>query len=161
MLQVEGVEVNAEDMKGEATALQYAALAGNEPCVDLLLSYGASCSSEIQDIIRDKIPHFDPVKFTTARTGRPLKNILFNLIELGDNVDSLDSYVGTRTNVDWNADNGQYTLLQYACDMGRDGVAGYLLDHGARYDVCATNSQPAPVIAASHGYHKVKQILPE
>ena len=108
-------------MKGESTALQYAAIAGHEACVDLLLSYGASCNQEIQNVIREKMPHFDPVWFNSSRSGRPLKNILFNLIELGDNVSGMDSYVRGRDNMDWNADNGQYTLLQYACDMGREG----------------------------------------
>ena len=46
LLQCEGVEVNAEDMKGEATPLQYSVLAGHEAAVDLLLSYGASCGPE-------------------------------------------------------------------------------------------------------------------
>ena len=161
LLQCEGVEVNAEDMKGEATALQYAATAGHQACVDLLLSYGASCSPEIQNIIREKMPHFDPVWFNSSRSGRPLKNIMFNLIELGDNVAGLDSYVRGRDNVDWNADNGQHTLLQYACDLGREGMVTYILAHGAGYDVRATNSRPAPVIAASHGYHKVLKVFTE
>ena len=161
LLQCEGVEVNSEDMKGEATALQYAALAGHEAGVDLLLSAGASCSQEIQNIIREKMPHFDPVWFNSCRSGRPLKNILFNLIELGDNVAGLDSYVRGRDNVDWDADNGQHTLLQYACDMGRAGVVAYLLEHGASYHVTATHSKPAPVIAASHGFHRVLRVFTE
>ena len=37
LLQMPGIEVNAEDMKGEATPLYYAALAACEPAVDLLL----------------------------------------------------------------------------------------------------------------------------
>ena len=132
LLQCEGVEVNAEDMKGEATPLQYAALAGHEAAVDLLLSYGASCGPEIQTVLREKLPHLDPVWFSTARTARPLKNILFNLIELGDGVAGLETYVAGRTTVDWDADNGQHTLLQYACEMGRAGVVRVLLERGAR-----------------------------
>ena len=69
---------------------------GNEACVDLLLSYGAHCSSEIQTIIRENFPGFDGGKLTNTRAARPLKNILFNLIELGDNVDGLNSYVTAR-----------------------------------------------------------------
>ena len=69
LLQCEGVGVNAEDMKGEATPLQYAVLAGHEAAVDLL-----------QTVLREKLPHLDPVWFSTARTARPLKSILFNLI---------------------------------------------------------------------------------
>ena len=42
LLQIPGIEMNAEDMKGEATPLYYAAIAGNERVVDLLLSFGAS-----------------------------------------------------------------------------------------------------------------------
>ena len=133
LLQCECVEVNAEDMKGEATALQYAALAGNKDAVDLLLSFGANVNPEIEKIIRDKIPDMDPAALqSAARGGRPVKNVLFNLVELSDNVSGVDTYVSGRDNVEWNADNGQYTLLQYACDLGRDGIVGYLLDQGAR-----------------------------
>ena len=116
LLQCEGVGVNAEDMKGEATSLQYAVLAGHEAAVDLL-----------QTVLREKLPHLDPVWFSTARTARPLKNILFNLIELGDGVAGLETYVAGRTSDDWDADNGQHTLLQYACEMGRAGVVRVLL----------------------------------
>ena len=38
-------QVNAEDMKGEATPLYYAALAGSEPAVDLLLLYGGDAQN--------------------------------------------------------------------------------------------------------------------
>merc|ERR1712218_93239 len=56
-------------MKSEATPLQYAVLAGHGAAVDLL-----------QTVLREKLPHLDPVWFSTARTARPLKSILFNLI---------------------------------------------------------------------------------
>ena len=39
------MKVNAEDMKGEATPLYYAALAGCEPAVDLLLLYGGDAQN--------------------------------------------------------------------------------------------------------------------
>ena len=162
LLQVDDLEVNAEDMKSESTALQYAALAAHTDCVDLLLSHGANLTPEIETLIRDKIPDFDPQSFKTAkRGGRPLKNILFNMIEMGDNVQGLENYVSGRDNVDWNADNGQFTLLQYACDLGRDKIVEYLLDQGARYDGSGTasNSEPACVIAASHGYYKVLRVF--
>ena len=109
LLQCEGVEVNAEDMNGEATPLQYSVRAGHEAAVDLLLSYGASCGPEIQTVLREKLPHLDPVWFSTGRTARPLKNILFNLIKLGDGVPELETYVAGRANVDWDADNGQHS----------------------------------------------------
>ena len=38
-------QVNAEDMKGEATPLYYAALAACEPAVDLLLLYGGDAQN--------------------------------------------------------------------------------------------------------------------
>ena len=161
LLQCEGIEVNAEDMKGEATPLQYAALAGHEAAVDLLLSYGASCGPEIQTVLREKLPHLDPVWFSTARTARPLKNILFNLIELGDGVAGLETYVAGRTSVDWDADNGQHTLLQYACEMGRAGVVRVLLERGAACERTAANTKPGPVIAASHGHHRVLRVFTE
>ena len=47
-------------------------------------------------IIRENFPGFDGGKLTNTRAARPLKNILFNLIELGDNVDGLNSYVTAR-----------------------------------------------------------------
>ena len=163
LLQVPGVDVNAEDMKGETTALQYCAMAGSVAGVDLLLSYGATCGEEARQTIRENIPQFDPARFSKIRTGRPLKNILFNLIELGDNVVGLDSYVTNRDvgAVDWDADNGQVTLLQHACDLGRDGVVSYLLQQGASHRRCATNSRPPAVIAAYHGYHKVLKVFTE
>lgn len=133
LLLVPGLEINAEDLRSETTALHYAAMAGSEEAVDLLLSYGASCGEETRQEIRENIPHFDPIKFSQARSGRPVKNIIFNMIELGDNVAGLDTYVTNRTGVDWDADNGRFTLLQYACEQGRDGIVAFLLEHGARY----------------------------
>ena len=55
LLQVPGVDVNAEDMKGETTALQYCAMAGSVAGVDLLLSYGATCGEEARQTIRENI----------------------------------------------------------------------------------------------------------
>ena len=139
LLLVPGLEINAEDLRSETTALHYAAMAGSEKAVDLLLSYGASCGEETRQEIKENIENFDPVKFSQARPGRPVKNILFNMIELGDNVAGLATYLTDRTVVDWDWDNGLFTLLQYACDQGRDGIVAYLLQQGARYDQ-ATNT---------------------
>ena len=140
LLLLPGLEINAEDLRSETTALHYAAMAGCEEAVDLLLSYGASCGEETKQEIRDNIPTFDPLKFSQARTGRPVKNILFNMIELGDNVAGLETYVTNRQGVDWDADNGRFTLLQYACEQGRDGIVAYLLDQGARYYLPSTRA---------------------
>lgn len=63
LLQLPGVNVNAEDLKGETTALQYCAMAGSEAGVDLLLSYGATCGEEVRQTIRENIPQFDPARF--------------------------------------------------------------------------------------------------
>ena len=80
--------------------------------------------------------------------GRPLRNILFNMIEVGDNVAAFRQYTDGRAEVwspvapssrpslhlyllgqvDWNATNGQYTLLQYAAELGREGVVSLLLE---------------------------------
>ena len=60
----------------------------------------------------------------------------------------LNYYIFIRSQVDWNAENGQYNLLQYACEMGRHGIAGYLLDNGARYDEGCLDSK-------STGYYSV------
>ena len=135
LLLVPGLEINAEDLRSETTALHYAAMAGCEQAVDLLLSYGASCGEETQQEIRENIKNFDPVKFSQARPGRPVKNIIFNMIEVGDNVAGLDTYLSYRAGVDWDADNGHFTLLQYACEQGRDGIVAYLLEQGARYNL--------------------------
>eukprot|EP00090_Calanus_glacialis_P004617 TRINITY_DN13469_c0_g1_i6.p1 TRINITY_DN13469_c0_g1~~TRINITY_DN13469_c0_g1_i6.p1 ORF type:complete len:963 (-),score=252.46 TRINITY_DN13469_c0_g1_i6:527-3415(-) len=164
LLQFPGIEMNSEDMKGEATPLFYAATAGNEKVVDLLLSFGADAHNNntgetICDVIRQNIPNFDPEKFNKTRKGRPIKNILFNMIELADNVEGFRMYVSNRDDMDWNADNGQYTLLQYASEQGRDKITAYLLDHGAEPGRCAINGRPAWGIAAYHGYHKVLKVF--
>ena len=102
-----------------------AAEAGNAKAVELLLDFGADVQSStnggvrIADIIFQNIPDFDPNKFNKVAKGRPLKNILFNLVELGDNAGHMRTYTSNRTDMDWDADNGQYTLLQYAADNGR------------------------------------------
>ena len=77
------------------------------------------------------------------------------MIELADNVEGFHMYVSNRDDMDWNADNGQYTLLQYASEQGRDKIIAYLLDHGAEPGRCAINARPAWVIAAYHGYYIV------
>ena len=81
------------------------------------------------------------------------------MIELADNVEGFRMYVSNRDDMDWNADNGQYTLLQYASEQGRDKITSYLLDHGAEPGRCAINGRPAWVIAAYHGYHKVLKVF--
>ena len=55
--------------RGSGSTLQYAVVAGHEAAVDLL-----------QTVLREKLSHLDPVWFSTARTARPLKSTLFNLI---------------------------------------------------------------------------------
>ena len=136
-----GIEINSEDMKGEDTPLFYAATAGNEKAVDLLLSFGADAHNNntgetICDVIRQNIPNFDPVKFNKTRKGRPIKNILFNIIELADNAEGFNMYVSNRDEMDWNADNGQYTLLQYASEQGRHKITAYLGSRGRAREVC-------------------------
>ena len=51
--------------------------------------------------------------------------------------------------VDWNANNGQYTLLQYAAEQGRHGLVALLLDKGAwdehghvNHDILIPSSYP-------------------
>jgi len=164
LLQAPGIQVNTEDLKSEATPLYYAALSGNRPAVDLLISFGADVHNDntgetISDIIRQNIPDFDPEKFNHTKHGRPIKNILFNMIELADNVEGFSRYVSNRDDVDWNADNGQYTLLQFAAEQGRDRLTSFLLNSGSDPTLTAVNSRPAWVIAAYHGYHKVLRVF--
>ena len=67
----------------------------------------------------------------------------------------LETYVAGHATVDWDADNGQHALLQYACEMGRASVVRVLLERGA------ANTKPGPVIAASHGHHCVLRVFTE
>jgi len=164
LLQVPGVLIDCEDMKGECTPLYYAATAASERAVALLLAQGANHNNnnsgeKIQDIIRQNIPGFDVSSLPKVTGGRPVKNVLFNLIELADNVEGLNNYARAKDNIDWNADNGQFTLLQYAADQGRSGIVGYLLDNGADVNRTATNDTPPIELAAYHGYYKVLGVM--
>lgn len=160
LLLTPAIKVDEEDMKSEATPLYYAAIAGNTKAVELLLDFGADAQNDntgekIEDVIKENIPNFDLNKINQVRKGRPIKNILFNMIELGDNAEGMEVYTSNRGDIDWNADNGQYSLMQYAADQGRDKIVKLLLDKGADPGKTGTNSLPAWVIAAQHGYHKV------
>ena len=164
LLQMPGIEVNAEDMKGEATPLYYAALAACEPAVDLLLLYGGDAQNsntgeKVADVIQRNLPSFDLARMNKVGRGRPVKNILFNMIEVADNVDAFRMYTEGRTEVDWNGSNGQYTLLQYAAEQGRHRLVALLLDKGASPSACGSNKRPAWVLAAYHGYHKVLRVF--
>ncbi len=45
---------------------------------------------------RRNIPGFDLANYRQQRAGRPVKNVLFNLIELADNVDGFKNYTQGR-----------------------------------------------------------------
>ena len=128
--------------------------------MDLLLRNGASCREEVRMLIRKNIPDFDPARLTSARNDRPVKSILFNLIER-DDLAGLQRYTAGRASMDWDANNGQFTLLQFACDLGRADIAGELVDRGAQPGLTAANSRPPLVLAAHRGYHAVIQAVTE
>jgi len=95
--------------------------------VDLLLLYGGDAQNsntgeKVADVIRRNLPSFDLARMNKVGRGRPIKNILFNMIEVADNVDAFRTYTAGRTEVDWNSSNGQYTLLQYSAEQGRHGL---------------------------------------
>ena len=46
--------------------------------------------------LRENLPDFDISNYKTARTGRPLKNVLFNLIELADNLEGFANFTYKR-----------------------------------------------------------------
>ena len=50
----------------------------------------------IQILFRRNIPGFDLANYRQKRAGRPVKNVLFNLIELADNVDGFKNYTQGR-----------------------------------------------------------------
>merc|ERR1719454_1850815 len=81
------------------------------------------------------------------------------MIEVADNVDAFRTYSEGRLEAEWNASNGQYTLLQYAAEQGRHGLVALLLDKGASPSACGSNKRPAWVLAAYHGYHKVLRVF--
>jgi len=164
LLQLPGIEVNAEDMKGEATPLYYAAEAGCEGAVDLLLAFGGDAQSSgtgerVAEVVARNLPQFDLHRLNKVGRGRPLKNILFNMVEVADNVEALGRYTAGREEVDWNSDNGQFTLLQLAAELGRHRMVALLLDKGADPSRCGSNSRPAWVLAAYHGYHRVLRVF--
>ena len=46
--------------------------------------------------LRENLPDFNTSNYKTARTGRPLKNVLFNLIELADNLEGFANFTYNR-----------------------------------------------------------------
>lgn len=55
-----------------------------------------------------------------------------------------------------NYDNGSYTFLQYACDLGMHEIVTFLFGKGVDPNRCSTNYKYPPlIIAAHHGYHKI------
>ena len=56
------------------------------------------------------------------------------------------------------ADNGNFTFLQYCADRGYDKLVKFLLDKGAAPNrTCKNNRRPPLVLAGHHGYHRVIQ----
>ena len=45
---------------------------------------------------RRNLPGFDLANYRQQRSGRPVKNVLFNLIELADNVEGFKNYTEGR-----------------------------------------------------------------
>ena len=77
----------------------------------------------IQILFRRNIPGFDLANYRQKRAGRPVKNVLFNLIELADNVDGFKNYTQGRWEQAMDIEyvdivrNSHHTLVNYFSQM--------------------------------------------
>jgi len=63
-----------------------------------------------------------------------------------------------KVNLSYN--NGSYTFLQYACDLGMHDIVEFLLEKGVDPSQCSPNYKYPPLlIAAHHGYYKIIEIF--
>ncbi len=169
------VNVDLENSIG-VTSLELAIEKGSDQAVRLLLAAGSSVSrmnadgdASLEELLQDKKP--DVYKGADLKRNRrsPNKSAeeeLFDILyyedkQSGGRSGKFESAwaaaeKNNNASIDADFDNGTYTFLQYACDQGMDGVAGFLLDKGADPNKCAPNYQfPPLVIAGHHGYHRI------
>jgi ankyrin repeat protein len=160
LLSTDGVEVNAEDLRGQLTPLAYAATAANKEAVLLLIEHGADPDvsmddQKVRDIIAESIPGFDFDAVVTRVRQRPVKQRLFNCVET-DDVNGLRrlSFLAQKGEIEWNCNNGSMTLLQLACTHGNERAVRFLLgQHSIDPNLTTASEQRTPaLIVAHHGY---------
>ena len=178
-------DVNCENNIG-ITPLEFAIEKGSEAAVELLLHAAASVSKvkndgeTLEELLAERMPQlYKKFNLSTNRSRtRCVEEKLFDILYSFHNsiqessatiqnqtADRFiqewhDSEKNNNKNVDGNYDNGSYTFLQYACDIGMDAIVKFLLEQGVDPNVCSPHyTYPPLIIAAHHGYYKIIEIF--
>ncbi|TRY61746.1 hypothetical protein TCAL_09528 [Tigriopus californicus] len=172
--------VDPRDLTGGQTPLYLAAKNGHAKSAELLIAHGAQlslkiCGKTVEDVIKEKMPYFDPLRVDVIRKpcipmdiGDHLNTILdqaqMNLMKKLSNSCSVLEFmifIQQLNPEELNQVNAcGMTLFQKACDYGLHEHVQAMLDHGMNpKEVCPECSTAPVLLAAANGCHEVIQVL--
>ncbi|XP_018897750.2 transient receptor potential cation channel protein painless isoform X1 [Bemisia tabaci] len=163
------IRVNALNKKNQ-TAIQLAILKENKAIVSELLKHpdididsiktlsGESIRELITDRLPDLVSSLPSPKERSADDKSDKVSKLFSYLRQHD-LDSFAKLIKEDQKL-VNADDGDHTFLQYACEFGLYDFVALLVRCGADVNAtCATNSKTGLVLACKQGYYKIVQLL--
>ncbi|KAJ8871071.1 hypothetical protein PR048_027375 [Dryococelus australis] len=169
LLDCPSYQVNLLNRKG-LSALHLAALHGSEDLVRTMLQSTrhhfnlngnkTSSGKTTRDVILEKFPNLEyvlpaPVSPNNAITATVLFHCLY-YNDCSSFVEGLQSMRDSLRGEVLSSNDGNYTLLQLACERGLTEAVKLLLDIGADpHAATEFNPRPPAVIAAYHGYYHI------
>ena len=129
VLETNGVNVDCENKIG-ITPISFAVTMGTEKVTQLLLISKACITTEtddgdtVEELIQQKMPHLVGEIVAANRENKDtVENKLFQLLyfesyEPGKFIEEWERAEGNNNRVLVDADNGNYTFLQFCCDQG-------------------------------------------
>ena len=185
LLALPKISVDCENNIG-VSPIELAISKGSEAAVKLFLDAAASISKKtddggtVEELLAEHMPAlYENVELAKNRKDpeRCIEETLFDILYSYHHPPGLQkgSTNGTRRPVNdefveqWNEaeqnnnkkvnvnyNNGSYTFLQYACDLGMHDIVAFLFGKGVDPNQCSPNNKfPPLIIAAHHGYYKI------
>lgn len=167
------IKINKHNRKGR-TAVHEAVLGNCKPAVETILRYGKSnvvientdmqSGKTIRELIQEKFPDLDlsPPKTQGFSEEEDMDaSALFEHLYFKQYEDFESKFKAAVKKLR-DADDGNFTYLQYACQYGLYDITKYLLNNGANPDATIpANRKPPIFLACSGGYYDILLLLLE